>query len=142
MARITHIALRVDDIEATSRFYETVFGFRHVKTVRRPGKRGDHISRHLTDGATDLSLLQYESDSADEADLSGPPPCIHHFGIEVEDLESYAAALEKAGAQIVSAPGKLPIKFRAPGGPIAEIVPIGRYQEKTLADGTHGPVVE
>ncbi len=142
MSRITHIALRVEDAVKTSKFYETVFGFEHVNTVHRDGKKGSHASRHLTDGAMDLTLMQYESDDADEADLAGPPPCIHHFGVEVDDVEAFTKNLIAAGGEVVSAPGKLPVKFRAPGGPIGEIIPIGRYKKKTLAGGVHGPVIE
>ena len=122
MPKITHIALRVNDAEATRKFYETVFGFEHINTVHREGKKGSHISCHLSDGAMDLSIMQYENDEADEAGLAGPPPCIHHFGIEVEDMDAFQKSLADSGAQIVSEPGKLPVKFRAPGGPIAEII--------------------
>ena len=142
MPRITHISLKVADVEMTSRFYETVFGFSHVNTVHREGKHGNHVSRHLTDGVMDLTLMQFEHDGADEADLAGPAPCIHHFGIEVDDVEAFAKALSAAGGEIVSEAGKLPVKFRAPGGPVAEIVPRGRYRKKTIAAGVHGPVVD
>ncbi len=142
MPKITHLSLKVADLETTSRFYETVFGFRHVNTLHRKGERGAHVSRHLTDGTMDLTLMQYEHEDADEADFSGPAPCIHHFGIEVDDVDAFAAALTAAGGEILSAPGKLPVKFRAPGGPVAEIVPRGRYRKETLAAGTHGPVIE
>ncbi len=64
------------------------------------------------------------------------------FGIEVDDVEDFAQALSAAGGEIVSAPGKLPVKFRAPGGPLAEVVPRDRYKKTMLATGTHGPVVE
>jgi len=53
MARINHVALKVSDLEAATKFYETVFGFRHVGTGRSRG----HISRHLTDGYIDLALM-------------------------------------------------------------------------------------
>ena len=142
MPKITHISLKVNDIETTSRFYETVFGFTHVNTVHRAGKRGSHVSRHLTDGVMDLTLMQYEHEDADEADFAGPAPCIHHFGIEVDDVEAFARALTASGGEILSEPGKLPVKFRAPGGPIAEVVPRGRYEKETIAEGGHGPVVE
>lgn len=142
MPRITHIALRVADVEKTSRFYETAFGFTHVNTVHREGRRGSHVSRHLTDGVMDLTLMQYEHDEADEADLSGPAPCIHHFGIEVDDVDAFAKALAEAGGEVVSEAGKIPVKFRAPGGPVAEVVPRGRYKKETIAAGAHGPVVE
>ncbi len=142
MPKITHISLKVADAERTSRFYEAVFGFTHVHTVQREGARGGHISRHLTDGTTDLTLMQYESEQADEADFAGPAPCIHHFGIEVDDVDAVAKALTAAGAEILSAPGKLPVKFRAPGGPVAEIVPRDRYKKATIEAGTHGAIVK
>ena len=52
MVRINHVALKVADLEAATKFYENVFGFRQVKTGRSRG----HISRHLTDGYVDLAL--------------------------------------------------------------------------------------
>ena len=42
MARIVHIALKVDDLEKTSQFYEKVFGFQPVET----SKVRDHTSCH------------------------------------------------------------------------------------------------
>ena len=133
MPRITHIALKVDDIGKTSAFYETVFGFRHVNTVQHEGRMGNHISRHLTDGIMDLTLINYEHENADQASLAGPAPCIHHFGIEVDDVDVFVEKLAASGAKILSEPGKLPVKFQAPGGPISEVVPEGRYQ-KTISE--------
>jgi catechol 2,3-dioxygenase-like lactoylglutathione lyase family enzyme len=52
-ARINHVALKVTDLEAATKFYENVFGFRQVSTGRSRG----HISRHLTDGYIDLALM-------------------------------------------------------------------------------------
>lgn len=141
MARIVHISLKVDDIEKTSRFYEEVFGFRHVNTVERKGRTGNHVSRHLTDGSMDLTIMRYDSEQASEANFAGPAPCIHHFGMEVDDIQGFAKQITDMGGEILSEPGHLPIKFRAPGGPVAEIVPAGRYQKKTLADGVHGKVL-
>jgi catechol 2,3-dioxygenase-like lactoylglutathione lyase family enzyme len=37
MARINHVALKVTDLEAATRFYENVYGFRQVHTGRRAG---------------------------------------------------------------------------------------------------------
>ena len=133
MPRITHIVLKVDDIGKTSAFYETVFGFRHVNTVRHEGRTGNHNSRYLTDGVMDLTLINYEHENADQASLAGPAPCIHHFGIEVDDVDVFVEKLAASGAKILSEPGKLPVKFQAPGGPISEVVPEGRYQ-KTISE--------
>ena len=125
MPRINHIALKVTDLEAATRFYETVYGFRQVHTGRSRG----HISRHLTDGYVDLALMVYDSEDDAEAKLVGPGPAIHHFGIEVEDHEDFAAKVAANGGTILSQPGQIPIKYRAPDGTVAEIVPKGRYDK-------------
>jgi lactoylglutathione lyase len=102
MNRIVHLALKVDDLEKTTEFYQKVFGFREVETR----KTRDHVSRHLTDGALDFTLIKYDegADSA-EAKASGEGPCIHHFAIEVDDIEKHAEQLKKYGCEIVSDPG-------------------------------------
>jgi lactoylglutathione lyase len=142
MNRITHIALRVEDAKKTSSFYETVIGFEHVSTLLQEGKKGSHTSRHLTDGSMDLTLMQYDNDEAEEADLAGPAPCIHHFAIEVDDVEAFTKSLIDAGGKVLSEPGKVPVKFRAPGGPIAEVVPIDTFKIENLTGGLYGPEVE
>ena len=123
MARIVHIALKVEDLEKAARFYETVFGFQRVEE----GQVRDHTSRHLSDGTIDLALIKYQQQSP-EALLSGKGPCIHHFGIEVEDLEASVRELKASGCEILSPPGELPVKFRDPNGVVAELVPVGRYE--------------
>jgi lactoylglutathione lyase len=123
MSKIVHIALKVKDLEKASAFYQKVFGFvpARMEQVR------DHTSCHLSDGAIDLSLMQYENESP-EALLSGQGPCIHHFGIEVDDLQAAAAELRTMGCDILSPPGEIPVKFRDPNGVVAELVPAGRYR--------------
>jgi hypothetical protein len=51
----------------------------------------------LTDGNIDLALMTYDSEDIEEAQLSGPGPCIHHWGIEVEDRDSYVAKIKANG---------------------------------------------
>lgn len=125
LARINHIALKVADLDAATRFYENVYGFRQVKTARSRG----HVSRHMTDGYIDLALMVYDSEDDPEAKLVGPGPAIHHFGIEVEDHEGFAGTVAANGGTILSNPGEVPIKYRAPDGTVAEIVPKGRYEK-------------
>jgi lactoylglutathione lyase len=126
MNRIVHLALKVDDLEKTAEFYQKVFGFWEVETR----KTRDHLSRHLTDGALDFTLIKYDegADSA-ESRASGEGPCIHHFAIEVEDLKKHTEEIKRYGCEIVSDPGVIPVKFRAPGGTVAELVPVGRYKK-------------
>lgn len=126
MNRIVHLALKVEDLEKTTEFYQKVFGFREVETR----KTRDHLSRHLTDGALDFTLIKYdEGTESAESRASGSGPCIHHFAIEVDDIEKYAEELKQFGCEIVSDPGVIPVKFRAPGGTVAELVPVGRYKQ-------------
>ncbi len=125
MSRIVHIALKVDDLDKTSEFYEKVFGFSPMDTIRVR----DHTSRHLSDGTIDLALIKYDSEASAEASAAGQGPCIHHFAVEVDDMEKGLDEIRKFGCEIISDPGVIPVKFRAPGGTVAEIVPTGRYKK-------------
>ena len=128
MPRIVHLAIKVEDLDEATKFYEEVFGFKQVITERN----GQHISRHMTDGYIDLALMLYDSENAPEAQLSGKGPCIHHFGIEVDDREGYEAKIKSYGGQILSKPGAGALKFRSPDGTVAEIVAVDRYEEKKV----------
>jgi lactoylglutathione lyase len=122
---IVHLSLKVDDVQKTGDFYKEVFGFRDSETKRTR----DHVSRHMTDGAIDFTLIKYDADTkSKESTAAGDGPCIHHFAIEVEDLAKATAQIKSYGSEIVSDPGVIPVKFRAPGGTIAELVPVGRYK--------------
>jgi lactoylglutathione lyase len=124
MARIVHIALKVEDLDKATKFYEDVFGIYQLKTGHARG----HTSRHMTEGTIDLALMTYDSEDEPEAQLSGPGPCIHHFGIEVEDREATAKKIAEHGGEIFSDPGEGALKFRAPDGNMCEIVNVGRYK--------------
>jgi len=134
MPNIVHIALKVDDLDKTSEFYEKVFGFKSIET----SKVRDHTSRHLTDGAIDLALVKYDTEESGEARAAGLGPCIHHFAVEVDDVERYLAEVRKFGCEVISDPGVVPVKFRAPGGTVLEIVPRGRYQKTVSGQQSAG----
>jgi predicted enzyme related to lactoylglutathione lyase len=122
---IVHLSLKVDDVKATGDFYHDVFGFTDAVTR----KTRDHLSRHMTDGAIDFTLMQYDAGTrSKESTAAGEGPCIHHFAIEVPDIEGATREIASYGSEIVSDPGVIPVKFRAPGGTIAELVPVGRYK--------------
>ena len=127
MNRIVHLALKVENLEEATAFYRNVFGFREVETR----KTRDHVSRHMTDGQLDFTLMKYdEGTTSKEFMAAGKGPCIHHFAIEVEDLDGCAADLRRRGCEIISDPGVIPVKFRAPDGIVAEIVPARRYKKQ------------
>ena len=125
MARIAHIAVKVDDIEQSAQFYEKALGF--VPTGK---SRSDNRARgSFSDGEINLTLLRYDNEDSAMAQVSGRGPCIHHFAIEVEDVAKYVEQIRAFGCEILSDPNKAPVKFRAPGGTVAEIVPVGRYRK-------------
>jgi lactoylglutathione lyase len=123
--RIVHLSLKVDDVQATGDFYKEVFGFEDAVTR----KTRDHLSRHMSDGAIDFTLMKYDAGTQSaESKAAGDGPCIHHFAIEVKDMAAATEQIRKYGSEVVSDPGVIPVKFRAPGGTIAELVPLGRYK--------------
>jgi lactoylglutathione lyase len=130
MARIVHIAIKVEDLEKSTKFYEDVFGIYQTKTGHARG----HTSRHMTDGNIDVALMVYDSEDEAEAKLAGPGPCIHHFGIEVEDREATMKKIVENGGEIFSDKEEGALKFRAPDGNMAEIVGIGRYKKKDKSE--------
>lgn len=128
--RIVHLALKVDDLERTTAFYRDVFGFTEVETTTVR----DHTSCHLTDGALDFALIRYDAGTASaESKAAGEGPCIHHFAVEVDDIEKAKVQVLSYGCEIISDDGVIPIKFRAPGGTVAELVPKARYTKAKRA---------
>ena len=137
MNRIVHISLKVDDVARTGDFYKDVFGFLDAETR----KTRDHVSRHMTDGNIDFTVMKYDAGTQSaESKASGDGPCIHHFAIEVEDIAKSTEEIREWGCKIVSDPGVIPVKFRAPGGTVAELVPIGRYK-RVPTDHPVAPIV-
>ncbi len=123
--RIVHISLRVRNLEASTRFYQQIFGFRHLKDSQSK----DHLSRHLTDGVIDLALIEYPEDRGRaDCPTPGAAPGIHHFGVAVADLEAWIRRVREAGGQVLTPPGEIPVKFRDPDDAICELVPFGRYK--------------
>ena len=136
--RIVHISLKVDDVKRTGDFYQNVFGFQDAETR----KTRDHLSRHMTDGKIDFTLMKYdEGTQSAESRAAGDGPCIHHFAIEVEDLRKATEEIQARGCKVVSDPGVIPVKFKAPGGTVAELVPIGRYKNEAASGKKIDPIV-
>src|ERR1043166_5583846 len=126
MPRINHIALKVEDLDRTAEFYENVFGLSTVGKSRSE----DRSRNRLSDGQIDLTFLKYDDDKSDMALAAGDGPCIHHFAIEVDDLKKYVAEVRNAGCEVLGDSTIPPVKFRIPGGPLAEVVSATAYQSK------------
>ena len=126
MSRIVHLALKVEDLERTTEFYQKVFGFKEMNTE----KVRDHTSRHLSDGVIDVALIKYDAGTQSaESKAAGEGPCIHHFAVEVDDMAKAEKQIRAHGCEVISDPGVIPVKFRAPGGTVCEIVPKQRYKK-------------
>src|SRR4026209_21379 len=126
MNRIVHLALKVDDLERTTEFYQKVFGLKEMNTE----KVRDHTSRHLSDGVLDVALIKYDAGTQPaESKAAGEGPCIPHFAVEVDSIAKATKQVKAYGCEIISDPGVIPVKFRAPGGTVCELVPKGRYQK-------------
>ena len=126
MSRIVHLALKVEDLERTTEFYQKVFGFKEMNTE----KVRDHTSRHLSDGVLDVALIKYDAGTESaESRAAGEGPCIHHFAVEVDSIAVATKQVQSYGCEIISDPGVVPVKFRAPGGTVCELVPKGRYKQ-------------
>lgn len=123
MARLVHLAVKVDDLERAAAFWEGVFGFKRADVQRKRG----HTSCHLSDGHFDLALIQYDSEETIEAGWAGPGPRIHHLGFAVPDLDRTREELVRNGCALLSQWGVLPIKFRTPHGIVAEVGPATIY---------------
>jgi lactoylglutathione lyase len=132
-ARIVHVAIKVTDLEKATKFYENVFGFKQLATGHARG----HISRHMTDGETDLALMIYDSEDEKEAQLAGPGACIHHWGIEVADRAAFADIIKQRGGTLLSKADAEALKFRAPDGNIFEIVGKGGFEKYKRAGQSH-----
>ena len=134
MARIAHIAVKVEDIGRTSKLYRDVFGFAHTGTHITPAGAANehtHTTQHLCDGAIDLALVYYSEDHGEPNAL--PAEGIDHIGIADSDLAAAAERIKSNGGEVIGAPGVEPMKFRMPGGIIAEVISEGRFTVDHLA---------
>ena len=86
MAKIRHIALVVDDSEATAAFYSSAFGLKEVFRQKNDETRGQWAI-YLTDGYINLALLPVER-----------PLGVDHIGFAVDDVDAALQTAVTAGA--------------------------------------------
>ncbi len=100
MARIKHIAIATEDVEGTTKFYLEGLGLQQVGEVDSPVAKGVYLS----DGYINLAILRFLDEYV--ATTEGAPKYrgVHHFGLEVDDLDAARKQIESAGA--VHKPGK------------------------------------
>ncbi|MBM4299409.1 MAG: VOC family protein [Deltaproteobacteria bacterium] len=87
MAKIRHIAIKVEDQEKTADFYKKTFGMTEAwrGPVRDDGKR----AIYLTDGYINMAVLP----------AHGGREGIDHFGFQVENMEATLHVAQSSGAK-------------------------------------------
>jgi catechol 2,3-dioxygenase-like lactoylglutathione lyase family enzyme len=120
MARIRHIAIATRDLEGTKKFYIEGLGLKEVGKINTPTSEGCY----LTDGHVNFAILKFKYDEPAKTEGTLRWTGIHHFGLEVEDMETARAQIEKAGAVYRPYPGteemakrgNVEVKFSGPDG--------------------------
>jgi catechol 2,3-dioxygenase-like lactoylglutathione lyase family enzyme len=146
MAKIKHIAISTQDVDATARFYIEVFGLKEVGKVDSPGALGYYLS----DGDLNLAILHFKNDAVAGAERGKDFSGIHHIGFQVESLEAITEKLQAAG----SAPrddvnqalgvghgprqgGNVEVKYSGPDGVMVDVSETGWVGTSPLPRATH-----
>lgn len=120
MARIRHIAIATRDLDGTKKFYIEGLGLKEVGKINTPTSEGCYLS----DGHINFAILKFKYDEPAKTEGTLRWTGIHHFGLEVEDMEEARARIEKAGAvhrpypgtEEMAKRGNVEVKFSGPDG--------------------------
>jgi methylmalonyl-CoA/ethylmalonyl-CoA epimerase len=110
-----HIALLVNDPEASAQFFENAFG------MKRAGNAGRGL--YMSDGVINIALLKVRP----EKEKTG----LFHFGMWVDDLDQAAQDVEKAGGSyLMGRPDGHPntfyeVKYQGPDGIVFDLTHSG-----------------
>ena len=125
MARIRHIALTTQNPSEVAAFYKEALGLQQVR-------QHESGAIFLTDGYINLAILNWKTEKDADVGARGSNfSGIHHFGVEVEDLDAACSDLESAGAERLSqkpnieqkaaAPRNYEMKWQGPDGVVFDI---------------------
>ena len=126
MLSIRHIAIASDHPGKAAEFYKSAFGFRELRRFGLDPNKPDEAPRpsgvFLTDGTLNIAILKFSEDQLGKGlDYTG----IHHFGVVVDDVESWTRKLEAMGAPTVEsnlpASAHAEYKFKGPDGVVFDI---------------------
>ena len=101
MARIRHIAIATRDLEATTQFYIEGLGLKQVGKINTPTSEGYYLS----DGHVNFAILKFKYDEPAKTEGTLRYTGIHHFGLEVEDMEDGESTDRKGWRRAPSLPG-------------------------------------
>ena len=86
MAKLRHIAMVVEEMEKTARFYEKAFGMERVRQTK--------TAIGLSDGVVSLVIIHPSNVNMKGDDRRG----LHHLGFLVDDVDRESAKVEANGA--------------------------------------------
>jgi len=99
-ARIDHIGVAVDDLDAAIALHETTYGMAlvHREVIEQQG-----VEAVLLDvGENHVELLRPLADDTPVGKfLAGRGPGLHHVAYQVADIEATLAALKESGARLI-----------------------------------------
>ena len=90
MAKLRHIAINVEDLEAEAKFYKGVFELEEVGRAGTP----DMGAIYLSDGVVNLALIRI----SDPDFPNYSPMGLNHVGFVVKDLDAAISRAEEMGA--------------------------------------------
>jgi len=109
MPRIKHIALTTKDPAKTAAFYKEAFGLQEIR-------RAPNGAVFLTDGYINVAILNWKTEKSADVGAHGPNfSGIHHFGVEVEDLDAAAERMELVQGQRLTEKDGLDMEMAAGG---------------------------
>jgi lactoylglutathione lyase len=114
MAKLRHVALIVEDPEASAKFFEQAFDMKRAGTARR--------GIYMSDGIINVALLKKESDKEKIG--------IYHFGMWVDDLDAAEKKVVAAGGEYLagrptSTNSFYEAKYRNPDGVVFDLTHTG-----------------
>jgi methylmalonyl-CoA/ethylmalonyl-CoA epimerase len=113
MAKLRHIAVIVEDPEASAKFFEEAFDMHRAGTARR--------GIYMSDGIFNVALLKKEGD-----EKLG----LYHFGMWVDDLDEAEKKVVDAGGEYLagrptSAKSFYEAKYKSPTGLVFDLTHTG-----------------
>ena len=104
--KINHIAILVDDLEATVQFWQDALGLEVSHTEDIPGE-GAMIA-FLPTGDSEIELVRPTTgDSGLARYLDKRGPGMHHICLEVDDIAGMLARLKAKGIQLINEEPKI-----------------------------------
>ena len=98
MAKLRHIAIAVDDTDATAKFYEQAFGLTRVRQSQN--------AVMLTDGVISLAILSSQH-SPEAKGHHG----LHHVGFIADEVGAAGEQAEASGAQYADSEERIAVRF-------------------------------